>query len=325
MKDYERRPDPPYAVVIDLVEGCNLRCNFCGINGIRHPKKNDYKNMELDTLHEIVDSIADAGWVSRIEVGSHGEPTMHPHFYTALATIRERLPKASIMVTTNGTGFMKDTVDSLNRAFDYGANCIGLDEYEYVNIYKKVRAGLSNDAAKIDFEVDEYPANKSVGPNQKWEYRARQLVLVQDISLATTGTKASLTNHCGSAAPLNFKRAGKRCAKPFREITIRWDGNVAICCNTWEGVYKCGNILEDDLEDIWRGKAFRTARRFLYHGMREMAPCYGCDNVSYRSGFLPDRKGLKDVPMPTQSDYELWDEYISCEPLAVHIKTPWED
>lgn len=28
---------------------------------------------------------------------------------------------------------------------------------------------------------------------------------------------------------------GKRCAMPFREMAIRWDGSVALCCDDWRG------------------------------------------------------------------------------------------
>ena len=319
MSDYELYPDPPYAVVIDLVEGCNLYCDFCGLQGVRTKKEKNYKFMDLDTLSEVCHQIQDAGWKSRIEVGSHGEPTMHPDLYEAIDIIRTTIPDASIMLTTNGAGFVKDTVPRLNRIFDLGVNCIGLDEYEYVNIYKKIRDNLFEDIDDADFDVGCYPDDKSLSPNKKWSHKVRQLVLVTDISKAKSGTKSNLTNHCGLAAPLTQAKAGKRCSKPFREVTVRWDGNVAGCCNDWLGMYQCGNVLDTSVHEIWEGREFRTLRRFLYRGIREMAPCFGCNNTGYRLGFLPDRKGLKDLDPPTKSDYSRWKTLLKNEPLTPPI------
>jgi len=46
------RQGNPYCVQIELVEGCNLRCDFCGLNSIRG-KDNDFKRMSTDTAQRI--------------------------------------------------------------------------------------------------------------------------------------------------------------------------------------------------------------------------------------------------------------------------------
>jgi len=40
--------DAPFAVQIEPTEGCNLRCPFCGLNGMRG-KDNDFKSMSVET------------------------------------------------------------------------------------------------------------------------------------------------------------------------------------------------------------------------------------------------------------------------------------
>ena len=39
---------PPYTVQIELTEGCNLRCPFCGLNGIRG-KQRQFKFLSIET------------------------------------------------------------------------------------------------------------------------------------------------------------------------------------------------------------------------------------------------------------------------------------
>ena len=44
--------ESPFAVQIELTEGCNLFCKFCGIRGIRK-KPNDFKFMSLEVSKNI--------------------------------------------------------------------------------------------------------------------------------------------------------------------------------------------------------------------------------------------------------------------------------
>lgn len=44
------------------------------------------------------------------------------------------------------------------------------------------------------------------------------------------------------------------CTNPFSYCDIDLDGNVYVCCNKWCNFYSIGNILEDDLDEIFSGK-----------------------------------------------------------------------
>src|SRR6266576_7009643 len=85
MRKY-RRQEPPHSISIELTEGCNLRCSFCGLNGIREPKKNDFKFMEISTIERIVSQVAEARWTCRVGFAMRGEPTMHPNFIGMIGT-----------------------------------------------------------------------------------------------------------------------------------------------------------------------------------------------------------------------------------------------
>jgi organic radical activating enzyme len=311
---YEDQPDPPFALQIELTQGCNLQCTFCGINAIQDPKNKVFKYMELETLHNILNRLPP--WNPRIEFAMHGEPTMHPEWLKFIEETRRMMPAASIMMTSNGGGLLKNTVSTLSTAFDNGLNLFAMDEYQTVKIGQKIRQAFDRDSHMVDFKIGEYPEDKHLSPHQRWPVDARQFIFIEDISVARDGTHSTLNNHAGSGAPLNFSKAGKRCAKPFREIAVRYDGSIAICCNDWLGRYNCGNVNETPLHEIWSGPAFQTARRYLYHGMRDLAPCYGCDAVSYRVGFLPDKKGKEELPKPTKRDKERWEHKVKQKPLV---------
>ena len=60
------------------------------------------------------------------------------------------------------------------------------------------------------------------------------------------------------------------CRNPFYYCDIGIDGNVYVCCNKWCGFYSIGNILQDDLREIFYGEKIRelinqfTTQNFKY-------------------------------------------------------------
>ena len=284
---------PPYAVQVELVQGCNLGCNFCGIHAIGYQKLARGKDMMTKrTASSIANQLSSADWNPRVEFAMHGEPTLHPERAEIVAMFRAALPRAYLMMTSNGGGLLSgDVTNNIDSLFSAGLNTLALDDYESVKIVPKLL-----DRYTGPVPVLHYPDNSAANPHRR---HAKTLIsVVKDISVSTSGTHSQLNNHAGSAAPLNDKGKGKRCAKPFREMSVRWDGNVAICCNDWPGVYRCGNVVKDVLLNVWHGEAFTAARQMLLRGRREFAPCKGCDAISYRVGLLPDPKGIESLPSP---------------------------
>tara|TARA_R100001440_G_scaffold10266_1_gene18747 strand:+ start:8160 stop:9200 length:1041 start_codon:yes stop_codon:yes gene_type:complete len=300
------KQDAPNAVQIELTEGCNLACSFCGIQQIRdngadgpswtHGKNSkEYKFMTRNTLLRVLTNIKNSSWNPRFEFAMHGEPTMHPEYCVFIQTTRQYFPKASIMMTSNGGGLLGNVSNKVNDLMDAGLNILFLDNYERIRIVDKIKANYNG-----PHKVVEYPQNPEGNPHKRRKPKEKLIVVGADLTIATSGTHAQVSNHAGSAFPLNYKQQDKRCAKPFRELSVRWDGNVALCCNDWTGIYKCGNIHDyNGMDELWNNDAFYSARVKLYHGQRNFGACNGCDNTTIRNGLLPDRMGKYELPKPT--------------------------
>ena len=55
-----REQTPPYSIQIELVEGCNLRCSFCGLQGIREEGSDKrFKFMKVSDAVNIAKQIND--------------------------------------------------------------------------------------------------------------------------------------------------------------------------------------------------------------------------------------------------------------------------
>lgn len=224
--------EPPFACQIEFSEGCNLRCPFCGINGIRDSKRT-YKFMSLETASRIATSIGELGWNCRTEFALHGEPTQNPDALKLLKIFRDCMTKNYFLIETNGSGFLGKDSDDITRKvlsyFEAGLDTIGLDEYQNVPWGNLVRTKVNREAlTEAGITFHEYPNDPKGNPHQRT--KQKRLVIIAPIDLSDKGTHASLNNHCGSGAPLDASMIHERCAKPFREISFRWDGSVSICC-----------------------------------------------------------------------------------------------
>lgn len=327
--DY-RIQEPPNAVQIELVEGCNLRCSFCGLSGIRG-RDNAYKFMDVATLSVIVDEMIKAEWNPRIEFAMHGEPSMHPDPAKMIGIVRARSPDWSIMMTSNGGGLLQKPgpAHRIGAMFAAGLNVLALDDYEGANIVSKIRRALQDEedhGGCADFSAFEYPKEALGNPHRRRQPGEHHLVYIQDIGEATKGTHSQLNNHAGAGGPPLKEPMVARCAKPFRELSVRHDGRVAVCCNDWRGEYYCGSIVEDGVEAVWNGGAMGAARQMLYHSRRDFGPCAGCDAKSTRVGLLPDKYGQdgKQIPRPNAHTAKDLKSAMSFAPMTKPVRRSWE-
>ena len=313
---------PPFTLQIDLTEGCNISvdredgtkglCWACGLNGIRQGPGN-YKFMTEDTAREIAKQIKVAGWNCQLLFAGFGEPSMNPKFIEIIKIFRMTLTKQYMVMLSNGAGFVR--AGNIKRLFDAGISTLALEDYEG-GLMNKINIG---DAG---MEVLRYPSNKEANPHHR--STKKRLVVIDDITSATKGTHAVLNNHAGIGLPPQKVQA--RCAKPFREMSVKWDGHVSICCIDWRRETDFGNIHKNTLYELWNSDVFNAARRILITGERnKIRLCSRCDHPSYRVGLLPDKFGKVKLDPYTPADVLLVSEAepeTTARPIVV--LRPWE-
>ena len=329
MSKKHRVQEPPFTIKMTFSEGCNLYCSFCGLRGIREEKVKDFKFMTLKTAEVIAIQIASQEWRSKLEFTGKGEPTMNPEFIELVRVFRHHLPRNQLMMTSNGGGFLRKPgpYENVKAIFEAGLNVLVLDDYKTANIVPKIRNALANGMPEgvVAYEYSGKHGTEG-NPYKRYKPDTRMITFMEDLAETQTGggIRSHMSNHAGVAAPPNESMAGRRCHRPFRELDIRWDGNVAICCNDWRGAYKCGNLFETPLSEIWQGPEFNAARRKLYHGMRDFSICKGCDSYSGKPGLLPDPQGKKSIPKPDENDLAAIEKAIAGDPYTKPVLREWE-
>jgi len=280
----------PYSIQIEPTEGCNLGCSFCGLRGMREKGTTPWNFMTLKTAKEIAGEIAKANWPSKIIFAMHGEPTLNPQLLDIISIFRFALPKTIFHLITNGYGiakeedFIHEKIEALKEA---GINHLLLDNYSDEGDWSKI-------VKEMDGKEDIQYLKAGIPMfSDKKEFR---ILVVPPIRTEQISLVRNLTNHCGAAFPLDNKDQHKRCTMPFREMSFRWDGNVALCCDDFRGTYPIGSIFDYEIDALWNHERFQAARVMLYNKERSFSPCLGCTNLSMRVGLLPDPTGQKTLP-----------------------------
>lgn len=320
MENY--RQQAPFTVQIEPTEGCNLGCKFCGLRGMREKGTKPWYFMDTKTAENIAKKIHEAGWTCKIIFAMHGEPTLNPDLFKIISIFRKYLPNAVFYIISNGYGIVHndeyEIEDYVKELFNAGINHILLDNYSDHGDWSKAVKAVQDTVQVLYLGKDKTP----MFPTDS----KKNIIVLPPIVTTKISFVRNLKNHCGAAFPLDDSFNNKKCAVPFRELSFRYDGSVALCCDDFRGEFFVGNIKDyKTIDDLWNDERFQAARIMLYNGERSFRPCQGCSSVSMRVGLLPDQKG-KDELEPISEEVRMFCQAVGQEgPLSkIIVKRPWE-
>lgn len=300
----------PNSVQIELVHGCDRRCDFCGTMGF----KREFIFIEEKTLKKICSLIKNSEYNPRIILGGAGEPTLHPELLKMLTIIRGELSNLHIQMITNGYWIKKYGYEFVKELLKY-VNDVAIDDYDSDIDENSLLVNIAGAAElrKLAPGVSFY-AEKNV--------RKKRVLIIPAISKMQGLLSRKFTNHCGAGMPQTEKYNDRICTTIFRDMIIRCDGNVPICCDDFRCEYLVCNILNGNfqkLEEVWNHPRLDSARRVLYYKHRKYVyPCCVCATSNIREGFLPDilppsEKEFSIINQKTQPPYEIvkrdWELY----------------
>ena len=260
-KDQEDRhfaigdPNVPMAsiltVEVNTTELCNRTCVFCP----RHDPKvypNRNLHMTVKGANAITDQLRSIGYRGKVSLSGFGENLLNPNFKRIVSTFKQGLPRAVVECNTNGDRLTKEVVEDLfTRKLDY----------LYINLYDGPEQIEHFEPMLVNVDRD------------KVKYRAHYSE--EDYGLF-------INNRSGTIDWLNIdneditKLQGKRCHYPFYKMFVDWNGDVLFCSNDWGKEHVVGNLLQQDIREVWLSKEMRKIRNRLAKGDRTHSPCDKC-------------------------------------------------
>lgn len=305
----------PNSVQIELTHGCNRQCSYCGTMGF----KREFKYIEESTLQKICDLIKNSEYNPRIILGGAGEPTMHPDLINRLKLIRENLPDKQIQLINNGFWIKKYGYEFVKEILKY-VNDVAIDDYDSDISKESLQKYISEFENENKCKVDFVTLQNGVSFYAEKNPNKRRVMIVPAIDETQDLKSRKFSNHCGAGMPQSNKYNDKICTMIFRDMIIRFDGNVPICCDDFRGEYLVCNVLSESynkLEDVWNHRRLDSARKVLKYKHRKFIhPCDVCTASNIREGFLPE------VSEPTEEDLRIVSQ--KNPPLYEIVKRKWE-
>lgn len=266
----------PYRVVLEPVEGCTLRCSYCGIHSIRTPDNTRTQMISEDLAVSVISQIHHLGWPITLALSGRGEPTLHPDLPGLIEKMRKAAWNVPIVLETAGTGLIlrpDDIVEQTARLMNSGLNSMVL------NVHPDDRriARLLRWLHPLHVLTGHSAAERDDSGTHEQRESLRRSVASKFILVQDGYRPAEIHNEAGFSGPL--ESSSGKCWLPQIEMFVRFDGTVTLCKHDWAAECSPGSVMNAPLEDLWRHPLLEAARRRTYRGIRDFRPCLGCSRV----------------------------------------------
>ena len=235
-------------IEIETINRCNGACDFCPVNHRIDPREKKVMTQEL--FYSIISQLEEMDYIGRFTTFSNNEPLLDDRIVEWNRYARKHLPHARMHLYTNGTIMTIPIFEVLVEV---------LDELIIDNYQKDLK--LIKPCREIVEYVEKYPQLK------------------KKVTIVLRNPHEILTSRGGDAPNRKDIKdyEDDRCLLPFKQMIVRPDGKVSLCCNDALGKYTLGDVNEERLVDIWYGKKFETVREALYKGRKHFGNCRNCD------------------------------------------------
>lgn len=235
-------------VEVETVNNCNGNCDFCPVS-----KKNDTRTlhyMSEQIFQKIIDELADMNYSGRLTLFGNNEPLLDEKIIERHKYAREHVPNAKMHLYTNGTLF---TLDKFVELIKY------LDELIIDNYHPDLK--LIKPCQEIYDYCKDHP-----------EYKNKVTIVLRNPHEILTSRGGDSPNRENI---LSFGDAS--CTLPFKQLEIRSEGKVSLCCCDPLGKVTLGDVSKNTLKEIWYGESYQQIRKAIYEGRKKLSHCVNCD------------------------------------------------
>ncbi len=286
----------PLYLDVELTNCCNIKCNMCPV-GTETMKRS--KGFMSDKVFERILEDVKKYKIQGVRFIRWGEPVLHKKFLERC----EMLKNEGVLVHFNTNGLMLNTemiekiinieIDSMKFSFQgidnttYGEMRSGgsysklLDviketyelrgerEKPYISVTTSTTYESEEQIDKFKAEVGKYCDEVGVGKTKMQHVDIERMALPRD-------RKVIYENYMKK--DMTEMRHMQVCPEIWDKLSINWDGSVSACCQDYDNMMIVGNILDNDLREIFNSKREKQYRELLkdsdYDGIALCKNCY---------------------------------------------------
>ena len=245
---YKKIPLPTW-IELSLIDVCNRSCSFC-------PKSDPsiapdtFQSMSGLLIDKLSSELQKINYGGAIALCGYGEPLLHKD----IIYITRKLSKvSSVEIVTNGDALTSKMLKNLHSA---NASRVLVSMYDGPEQIKKFKKIIKN--SKVPEEL--------IILRDRWYDKDNNF-----------GVK--LTNRTGTIKIGNqvSNSTHTTCFYPSYQFLIDWNGDVFLCPQDWQRRVSMGNMMQENIFNIWAGKIITRYRKELLKGKRASSPCNTCN------------------------------------------------
>lgn len=279
----------PVNIYVETTNLCNSDCLMCP-----HPRMKRAKGtMDMGVFERIVDNASNSG-MREIGLSLMGEPFLDEILFKRVRYIKEKglrttfNTNASLLSESNARLLIETEVDEIRISID----AFKKETYERIRVglcYEKVVSNIKWLIALKKEMHKKYPTitlnyvclkeNYSEGYlfYNYWKDKVDKIIMAFPRDWAgQIGLNGNESIHIGDSIPTK-----NPCDNLWKDLVVLRDGNVALCCNDYDGKIIMGNVLEQGIMGVWNGERFRYYRKMHIADKRDKLPlCNQCSKYS---------------------------------------------
>jgi len=285
-----------YVEIINLETSayCNRVCPYCPVS--IYERKDKTIKIPESILSSIITALKEVDYAKRISLNLYNEPLYNSFIFEVLSKFNRELPNSVLHLNSNGDYIKSE--DTLLKLEQSGLKeiLITLHSPPKSKWNKNSRQkALKRFAKKIKFNLLKKHLN-----NLEFETKfGKQLfcrVVCTNLSIISNGrTRGGEID--------NLKPPMKRnlpCGKPFRELTIYYNGSVTPCCEIYHDEkykkYVMGQILPNNpnsVFEVYAGKLLTKFRESVFGYSMKKGPCATCVAATHEFENIEINKDIK--------------------------------
>jgi hypothetical protein len=233
-------PDRFHRVEVETDSRCNRACSFCPVSVAPRPAHRMSEALFID----ILDQLAEVGFRGRFSPHFYGEPLADPRLPALMAEVRARLPRAKVVIYTNG--------DLL---------------------------GPERARALLDAGVALFIVTFEHGPSAAWRRAAPTLRPAERRRFLVRSFEEGVEqpfNRGGMMAFPGREYHQQACFAPASALVVDAWGKVRLCANDYQGEVEWGDLNTERIAAVWAKPAFVAERRALLEGKFTKPICLAC-------------------------------------------------
>jgi radical SAM protein with 4Fe4S-binding SPASM domain len=241
----------PSWIELSLIDVCNRACSFC-------PKSdeaiapNTYQKMSMSLINKLVEDLKKINFDGAFCLCGYGEPMIHKEYLKIINKLGEI---GGVEIITNGDMINKK---SLLEIYNSKATRLLISLYDGPEQLAKFKQIIEDVNIPSDFVIlrDRWYSDKI-------DYGVK---LTNRVGTINVGNQPEIK-----------KFSNQKCFYTAYQMLIDWNGDVFLCPQDWQRRQTMGNIMQEEIFNIWKGPILTKYRKKLLSGERSLNPCNQCN------------------------------------------------